>query len=464
MYVCMEVKRIVVEEVYSMKKAVVNAVLVALVISLSGGASAATSTPSVQVDEATIIAEGTHLLNTLLSGQFEANTTGELIDTSDIFLPGSSTELYNQYLYWYSGLTAATEEYWTDYHYSLDFDGIAGNVLTFSADLTYGRTCSLYQSEAYDFPYIIRVEERNGRYYISDIDTDEPNFYGFKNLVLPGGYEEIKAQNFDADAASVNSASAAAVTYSHIDELINDYVAFKADSNSISVNPEDVINMDEEHYEYLSAGGAAEMPVTMSTSYSYDRERGRRYADLYYTEDSNQAFYKAPDSLGDCTNWVSQCVWAAYGGWSDGDDYDTMLANINAKKRMQPWTSMDNWFGHQNGISNPWGNVSNFWNFCTQTQETGPQATGYHNNEQWSGAYISTDIITGQVLQVKKSTDSTYQHSVYVTGGTNDSFENIKITQHSPYNRIMLDEFVRNWGGNSAYVRQLVFKSANFDS
>ena len=402
---------------------------------------------------------GIQLLEELLGRQFESYKTGELIDTSDIFLPSNSTSLYNQYLYWYTGLIEATQEYWTEYDFDLRFDSISGNELTFSADLSYGRTCSKYRSEQTNFPYVIAVSSDGEKYYISDIDTTEPNFYGFMNLASDNDVEETRG--------ILRSGSITPISKRELDQLISEYADFKSACRASAVDPGKVEDMETSHEVYLKATeGAKANDKTKSlsaTSYSYERERGRTYADQYYSN-ANACFYDATNDGGDCTNWVSQCVWAAYGGWTDGDDQATMAANIAARKRMQPSTSLDNWFGHVNGLGNPWCGVGNFWNFVTSSPATGPKANGFNDGKVWSGNFVSTDIVTGQVLQVHKKTQTNYKHSVYVTGGTNDAFENIKITQHTPNNRIMLDEFIRNWGSSSCYVRQLKFTSAYFNS
>ena len=79
------------------------------------------------MDEATtddeIEYEGVVLLEKLLTKQFDSYKNGRLIDTDALFTPADSTELYKQYLLWYTGLTAATEEFWTNY----EFDLIAWN-------------------------------------------------------------------------------------------------------------------------------------------------------------------------------------------------------------------------------------------------------------------------------------------------------------------------------------------------
>ena len=256
---------------------------------------------------------------------------------------------------------------------------------------------------------------------------------------------------------SANMVADVVASESIVEDLINSYVNFKNECKTMVVDLENVVDMEASYQTYLNS----EMPdvSVRSTSFSYDGERGRRYADTYFSE-GNDCFYTA--SL-DCTNFVSQCIWAAYGGWTDGDSAATMSANIAARKRMQSSASLDNWFGHANGFGNPWGSVVNLWNFATGSPATGPKATGYNNNGVWSNI-ACTSIRTGQVLQFRSASSSTYGHSVYVSGGTNDSYANIRISQHTANAQRMLDEVIRAWGSDSCYMRQLVFTTANFNS
>ena len=390
-------------------------------------------------NEKNLQAEGTELLEELLSRQFESYKTGQLIDTSDIFMGSQSTQMYNQYLHWYTGLTDATEEYWTDYDFNVQLVDADNDKFTFTADLSYNRTCSKYASEQYGFPYTIRVADQNGEYYITEIDTEEANFHDFKGLM-----------------ANTCSTITRVASESVVNLLISDYVAFKDKCDSMVVDPDDVVDMEEAYNEYLTEDNSLMRPN--ATAYSYDGERGRRYADTYYST-PNSCFFEA---IEDCTNFVSQCIWAAYGGWSDGDSNATMTTNIAARKRMQSSAALDNWFGHKNSIGNPWGGVGNLWTFATGSPSTGPKATGVNNSKVWSNI-ASTSIVTGQVLQFRNGSSGNYSHSVYVSGGTNDTYANIKITQHTSNARRQLDEVIRGLGSDSCYMRQLKFSTANFD-
>lgn len=166
------------------------------------------------------------------------------------------------------------------------------------------------------------------------------------------------------------------------------YADMKETMSSMVIDSADIVDMDAEHEAYMEAMLSGSIAEPAATSYSYDRERGRRYADLYYTESGrNTCFYNFDGKGGDCTNWVSQCVWAGYGGWTDGDSVATMKANIKARKRMQPSTNATNWYGHENGAGYNWSNVSGFWNLVTSNPTTGPNGTGYYDNRKMQNIF-----------------------------------------------------------------------------
>lgn len=240
------------------------------------------------IDDETLQVEATDLLFELLERQFKANETGVLIDTSDILADTPGTEIYKQYLYWYSGLTDATQEYWTEYDYALNFDSIENGTAIFAADLSYGRAGTIGRSEGYGFEYRIRLVEIDGRYYISYIDSGEMNFDGFKTLISDNYTEGITRASEDIDTVSVNT----------LDALIADYVQLKANDTAAVIDPNDVVDMEAEHAAYLEALEAGLIVEPTAMSYTYDRERGRRYADLYYSTGNDDCFYQAPASQG----------------------------------------------------------------------------------------------------------------------------------------------------------------------
>lgn len=218
-----------------MKKILSTLLVVPLILSIFCVPSLVASS---DIDDATVQEQGTKLLSKLLNRQFEANRTGTLIDTSDILAETPGTALYKQYLYWYSGLTAATKEYWTEYDYTLNFDSIENGVAIFTADLSYGRAGTVGRSEGHGFEYRIQILEQSGRYYISYIDSGEMNFDGFKTLVSDGSNEGIAPASEDINIISVDA----------LDSLIEDYVQLKASDAAADINPNDVADYEKDSH------------------------------------------------------------------------------------------------------------------------------------------------------------------------------------------------------------------------
>lgn len=195
--------------------------------------------------------------------------------------------------------------------------------------------------------------------------------------------------------------------------------------------------------------------IPMATSYSYNSFRGVQYAQTYGLI-ANPYFYSTGN---DCTNFVSQCIWAAYGGWSSTMSAETMQNNISNKVRMVP----NIWQAGSGGGTSNWENVDSLWSYVTGNQGNGPKATGY-NDGGWYTGVLPIDISTGDVLQ-KSSDGKDYFHSVYVVstpGGSDPTYNLIYVAQHTGnFTSRKLSEVI---GSGGCYLRQLRFHAGTFAS
>lgn len=177
---------------------------------------------------------------------------------------------------------------------------------------------------------------------------------------------------------------------------------------------------------------------------------GIEYAEKFaLAPKDKRIFYTAGDS--DCTNFVSQCIWASLGGY-DPRDMDTTISNIKKQEFMVTGV----WYGSQYGGSMPWENVTSLWDFITNNNKTGPKAKGYNNDKPYYNLSMDT-IALGDVIQVKKDGDLRYSHSAYVTAITYEKgVKQIYISQHS-YDKLnrSLEDLIFSWGGNECYIRLL---------
>lgn len=75
-----------------------------------------------------------------------------------------------------------------------------------------------------------------------------------------------------------------------------------------------------------------------------------------YTEFSNPVFYQIIDWMGNCSNFVSQCLWFGFG--------DGKLERPDGYMNMTP-----TWYGGEGGGSPAWENVDYFWNEITGSRD-----------------------------------------------------------------------------------------------
>jgi hypothetical protein len=156
----------------------------------------------------------------------------------------------------------------------------------------------------------------------------------------------------------------------------------------------------------------------MSQIFSYDSNQGSMYAQTYalykQVPKEQRLFYYSEND--DCTNFISQCVSAAYGGWLAGIDEQTV--SINAKRIKSDIRQVKGiWFGSASNIgSNKWCRVEEFYRYVTdKSKGIGPTAELIAEGSFWS---IDPRIIKkGDVIQmvVTTYTSDRYGHGLYVT-------------------------------------------------
>lgn len=199
-------------------------------------------------------------------------------------------------------------------------------------------------------------------------------------------------------------------------------------------------------------------PVNPMATFSYDSAKGSRYAQKYAPEGQDSTirlFYYVPG--GDCTNFVSQCVWAVYGGWVEGDDTKSK-ENIRNCVRMVAGI----WQGGSGGGTPNWEQVLKFFNYVISSKTYGPKGNKFA--ESVAKSFPLTNIQVGDVLQVKRGSNGTYGHSVYVSVIKGSTPDKIFVCQHSSdiINRIS-ENLINGWGGpNTCYIRGVHFSSAQF--
>jgi len=79
------------------------------------------------------------------------------------------------------------------------------------------------------------------------------------------------------------------------------------------------------------------------------------YAAVYaleYTESPNPMFYNVGDWMGNCANFISQCIWYGFGDGEMPDMYSRQFMTSS-------------WYAGDGGGSPAWENVDHFWSFAT---------------------------------------------------------------------------------------------------
>lgn len=126
--------------------------------------------------------------------------------------------------------------------------------------------------------------------------------------------------------------------------------------------------------------------------------------------EAKQLFYYSPGD--NCTNFISQCVWAAYGGWLPDAQTAENAARIRADVRMVTGV----WYGSRWHIgSTRWCRVEEFYTYVTSAKSRGPAARmiALGTFETVNPAILQR----GDVVQLVVSTyvPDRFGHGLYVT-------------------------------------------------
>lgn len=190
----------------------------------------------------------------------------------------------------------------------------------------------------------------------------------------------------------------------------------------------------------------------------YQPNLGIEYARKYYLN-GNPNFYRATD---DCTNFISQCIWAAYGGWSPAMSDAEVKKNIRDGFRMVKGSYTGGWYANQGGGSRAWENVDYLWSFMTYQKSYGPKATGENSGKLYTNINPK-DIHLGNVMQFSLN-GWDYHHNTYVIAVDPNapSFDNIYVAQHTANKIRTLSDAIANNGGDRCYMRKMTFHSTTF--
>jgi len=295
--------------------------------------------------------------------------------------------------------------------------------------------------------YRVTLTESNGQFTVIDLDTVDD----YVVMDLKAGLQ------FTAKKEAVNEVD---FVNSRIEEW------YKA----LYSTPEIDLTKEAES----EAAVIKDTEVQAKASYSYDSYVAALYAfkcaGVNWYE--NYIFRRtAPD----CTNFISQCVWAGYGGTSGYTLPATPSVSNSAITALRNRVANDyrmtsSWYGrnyYSSNLNDPpakWCGVVEFYSYVTGSDTYGPKATGYNNGNIYT-SLGSTTIAQGNIVQFYSNELGRYSHSAIVTTATSYTVANassVRVSQHSGQdnNRNLMDA-IQNSGGQK--MRLLKFKSASFN-
>lgn len=282
-------------------------------------------------------------------------------------------------------------------------------------------------SAYYNIKYDFKLNKKDGKWKIYFIDTNNENYEYFKSEV----------QQRKKVLKRIKTRSNADPVRQSIDQTCEEM------TDSSETQNEELKNLTE------TVDENRQTPEFRSVSKSYSWKNGIDYA-LTYAE-KKRIFYVVPNE-NDCTNFISQCVWAGYGGYVKGDKKKTK-SNMKNKVRMVSGV----WQGGEGGGTGNWESVKSFWSYAIKDKTYGPKGKGYNNNKL---VRTLTNISFGDVIQSKNNkTKNDYKHSAYVS-----SIEKrlTYVSQHNRRRRSLSSWINYNGGPGKCYMRRIHFSSAKF--
>ena len=169
--------------------------------------------------------------------------------------------------------------------------------------------------------------------------------------------------------------------------------------------------------------------------YTYKPECAVKYAETYYdvyTGNKSKAIFYVINV--DCTNFVSQCVWAGYTGF-DPTKVSTAQNYISKKIGMM----YPDWYAGTGGGSSSWENVKGFFSYMITGKTVGPKVDSYKSGPNGAdsrldkSSILPSEIKVGDVMQLYYDEEKGYDHSIIITGkeeGT-DKYEKVYYSGHT---------------------------------
>ncbi len=386
--------------------------------------------------------------------------TGNYINTSQYFIFNKHTLIPQRLIQNRYKLYKAFDLEIKDYRVNLEvaevknYKNCVAAIVIENAEYKYKHVPDDIISKISDIEYYIEIKKINGRWKIAYMDSNKDDYQLAKDKISQ--YMEAKPYPVTSNRKSPADTELACIN-NIFDNMDDD----------ISRIREIMTNIDTQRN---ADGWIKRMNATVNRkgTFPYDTNRGIEYARKFsiYSQipDDEKLFYYAYNG-GDCTNFISQCVWAAYGGYIKEDIKGTKK-NISKKRRMVYTGNLKNsWYGTlpEGGGTPYWENVNNFFNYVTSPKEIGPKGTVYGSGKQ--ADFNLNHVAPGDVIQFWPEGKEKWYHSVFVTGiYSNDNTSHIFVCQHSMdvKDRPLIE--LLNWNTNKGRIRGIKFDYGVFSS
>ncbi|OPZ92051.1 MAG: putative amidase domain protein [Firmicutes bacterium ADurb.Bin419] len=400
-----------------------------------------------------------HIVNTYFDGYFKSFVTLESSIPDNILVKNSNVLFDEMILESHLELYKLSNLRYINYNFNISYNDIiveknsALVSLLLDANYEYSNAPGM-ESGMYNINYNIGLTYKNGDWLINQINTTRKDFDHYKETFKQQKEKKLSQHTYLLDI------STDIIDY----QVVREVKSIKAKEMDFMFSPENNLIANKKDFKTVSS-----QYTTRASTFSYNVPRGISYAYRFAKKSSGDtSFFYTANS--DCTNFVSQCVWASYGGYIEGNDTQTS-SNVSNKVRMVNTGNVNtSWYAGSGGGTPYWESVESFWSYTTMSKSKGPNGTGDNNN----GLYTNISpysINLGDVLQFYKSSKGEYTHSVYVTykisapPGSGGGYENIYVSQHSdPYKNRNLTDLIWSFGNANCKMRRISFGSATFDN
>ena len=390
-----------------------------------------------------------HKINKLFDYYYSSLADNSTEEYSNICVENANTLFFKDFVEYDSlakrMIDCKIETYRFEFEY-VDYQSDATTAAaTVNADFYFTYEDKKTESGIFNILYEFTFEKEGLVWYISSIDCDFPGYTRVKEIAEKNNFRSFE-DLFESELQLLET---------NIDN--EDYIA-----EAYKTGAFEPVTVDEN-----------ENVMPRASSYSYNAGRAAAWAIAHANDGTSTNAYFNYISSGNCQNFVSQCVWAGYGGAVAGSG--NVRQNILNDVRMV--TGSSGWYGCPRGYSDytaAWASVNTFWDFVTSNPSLGPKGTPY-NDEGLYTSLSAINLTEGRVIQLRNGTrpayNGNYQHSVIVSSTadsniTSTSYNKIYICSNTsdycdvPLKSYMIDYF----GGSNCYMRMIKFNAAYFNS